>query len=279
MCTERSGIRLLMVDDEREFLESMERGLKRRGFEVTSVESGREALGLAESCSFDAVLLDVKMPGLDGVDVFRRLRERWPGLPVVLLTGHGNLEQAFETSREGVQEYLAKPCDVDTLARVLRDVVERTMPTCVTGEGTGREVSVLLVDDDEDFVRAMSAPLERRGLSVTPAHDGREAIERVRSRSFEVAVVDVVMPGMNGLTLLERLREEDPLLEVVVLTGNPRVGDVRRGFQAGAYDYLVKPCSVEDLVRVVRAAGDRRLARSADMLHASAEEILRRRPD
>jgi DNA-binding NtrC family response regulator len=110
-------------------------------------------------------------------------------------------------------------------------------------------------------------------------HDAARALELVRDRRFDVAVVDVVMPGMDGLTLLDRLREEDPLLEVIILTGNPRVGDVRRGLKQGAFDYLVKPCALEDLARAIRSARDRRSRREEEARISTTEAILATRPD
>ena len=72
---------------------------------------------------FDIVVLDVKMPGLDGVEVFRRMQENWPHTPVVLLTGHGSINQAFQTSRAGVADYLTKPCDIEELTSHIKDAL------------------------------------------------------------------------------------------------------------------------------------------------------------
>jgi DNA-binding NtrC family response regulator len=120
MTTTERLIRLLLVDDEHEFLEAVTPALERRGLDVTAVTNGVEALALLDQWPFDVVVLDVKMPGMDGIDVFHRLAEREPPLPVVILTGHGNIQQAFETSREGVFDYLTKPCRVDDLVEVVQ---------------------------------------------------------------------------------------------------------------------------------------------------------------
>ncbi len=278
-----SEIRLLMVDDEVEFLQAMTPGLTRRGFAVTTVEDGHRALGLLASEAFDVVLLDVKMPGLDGVEVFRAVKERYPGVPVVLLTGHGNLQQAFETSREGVQDYLTKPCEVETLATVLREAVARAAArekaAAESGHPNTEAIELLLVDDDQEFVQSVAPALRRRGMNLVAAGDAAEALQIVRQRRAQVAVVDVVMPGMDGLTLLERMREADPLLEVVILTGNPSLSDVRRGLMDGAFDYLIKPCRMEELAKVIRAARERRRAREAEERRSTEERILADRPD
>jgi DNA-binding NtrC family response regulator len=267
-----------MVDDEREFLQAVKPGLARRGFDVVTAESGRRALQLLSGRGFDVVVLDVKMPGIDGVDTFREIKRVSPDLPVILLTGHGNIQQAFDTSREGVQEYLTKPCEVESLAQTLREAVARSAPPA--GQGMEEEdVHLLLVDDDLEFVRSVTPGLEKRGVRVSTASDGVRALESVGGRRFDVAIVDVVMPGIDGLTLVGRLKEEDPSLQVVILTGNPRVDDVRRGLKAGAFDYLTKPQRVEDLVRVVRSARNRKKELEDEERMVEADRILRERPE
>ena len=116
-------IRLLLVDDEVDFLEAMAPGLARRGFRISIARTGQAALDLLAREPVDVVVLDVKMPGKDGVETFREIKRIAPGLPVILLTGHGSIPQAFQTSREGVADYLAKPCDVQRLTDVVRQVV------------------------------------------------------------------------------------------------------------------------------------------------------------
>ena len=112
--------RVLLVDDEAEFLDSTAKALSRRGFEVQQAENGELALRMLEKRQTIVAVLDVKMPGMDGVDVFREIKLRWPSIAVIMLTGHGSVGQAFATSKEGVVEYLAKPCDIDKLAAVIR---------------------------------------------------------------------------------------------------------------------------------------------------------------
>lgn len=273
------SVRLLLVDDERDFLHAVEPGLVRRGFDVTLAETGMRALDILSREEFDVVILDVKMPGLDGVDTFREVKRMAPDLPVVLLTGHGNIQQAFETSREGVHEYLTKPCDVEEIARVVREAAERGRLKKDSPRSLGKEIDLLLVDDDLGFVRSLTPALERRGIRVREAHDGESALEAMLDQSFQVALVDVVMEGMDGLSLLNRLNEVDPLLEVVILTGNPQVGDVRRGLKEGAFDYLIKPQPVEALVDVICAAWERRRSRAEEKRLGEVEKIMTKRPE
>ena len=115
---------VLLVDDEVGFLDVMGRRLRRRGIRATLAASGREALEVAGREHFDAVVTDLKMPGMDGLALMERLREAVPDLPVVLLTGHAGEAEAQEAVRRGAAEYLHKPCDFDMLLEALLRVVE-----------------------------------------------------------------------------------------------------------------------------------------------------------
>lgn len=114
------GMRVLFVDDEDELVSAVVERLALRGIPAVGATSGVEALQRLDTEPFDVAVLDVKMPGLGGLDVVRRINERHPGLKVVLMTGHGSVEDS-ETGRSlGAVAYLQKPVDLDTLIEILR---------------------------------------------------------------------------------------------------------------------------------------------------------------
>ncbi|MBN1654581.1 MAG: response regulator [Deltaproteobacteria bacterium] len=117
--------RLLLVDDEVEFLDAAAKTLERRGFFVCPVQDGETALMILKRQSFDVVILDVKMPGIDGIELLLRIKKRLPQLPVVLLTGQSTNRQASEMIRKGAFECLCKPCAIDKIAEVARAAVNR----------------------------------------------------------------------------------------------------------------------------------------------------------
>ena len=110
-------IKLLIVDDEAKFLDSIARRLEMRGFDVTKAANGQAALEAAQSAKFDLALLDLKMPGLDGKQVLELLKKAHKYLEVVILTGHGSIESAVECTKLGAFDYLPKPYELDKLAR------------------------------------------------------------------------------------------------------------------------------------------------------------------
>jgi DNA-binding NtrC family response regulator len=112
-------IKLLIVDDEVRFLETLSQRLVMRDFDVTPVSSGDEAVKVARENAFDIALVDLKMPGLTGEEVLKILKSEHPLIEVVILTGHGSVESAVECVKEGTYQYLQKPCETDELMQVL----------------------------------------------------------------------------------------------------------------------------------------------------------------
>ena len=117
-------IKLLIVDDEVKFLNSIARRLEMRGFDVATAPNGKDAINIAHSDRFDVALLDLKMPGLDGKQVLEILKKEHKHLEVIILTGHGSYESAAECTRLGAFGYLPKPYELDKLLEVLKNAYE-----------------------------------------------------------------------------------------------------------------------------------------------------------
>jgi len=118
-------IRVLLVDDEQQFVISMARILKIRGFEVTSAYDGYQAIdAVKHGGGFDVVVLDVKMPGMDGVETLGEIKKRAPDTEVIMLTGHASLESGTRAMRKGAYDYLMKPCDIEDLVEKIREAHE-----------------------------------------------------------------------------------------------------------------------------------------------------------
>jgi len=120
-------IKLLIVDDEVKFLESIAQRLELRGFDVTKAESGRVAIEAAESGKFDLALLDLKMPGMDGTQVLEILKKEHKFLEVIILTGHGSVDSAVECTKLGAFSYLPKPYELDMLLEKLKEAFQERL--------------------------------------------------------------------------------------------------------------------------------------------------------
>jgi DNA-binding NtrC family response regulator len=250
--------------------------MRRRGFEVTTVQNPNIGLKLLEHEVFDVVVLDVKMPGMSGDQMFLEMKRRWPTTPVVMLTGHGTVEQAFEISKDGVFDYLTKPCDVEKLVQTCLNAVAASMRRDIPEREVEdqEEIHVLIVDDEEDFLQSLSPALRRRKMRISTASGGTEALEKLEKNSFDVVLLDLKMPGMDGLETLQRIKAANPACEVILLTGLPTVATVIQGLKEGAFDYVVKPQDIELLVRKIREAFQKARSKAEEVRGQKVEKIL-----
>jgi DNA-binding NtrC family response regulator len=120
-------IKLLICDDEIKFLDSIAERLELRGFDVTKATSGNEAVEAARTGGFDLAILDLKMPGMNGIEVLEILKKEHKYLEVIILTGHGSIDSAVESTKLGAFSYLSKPYDLDDLLKSLKDAYETRM--------------------------------------------------------------------------------------------------------------------------------------------------------
>jgi DNA-binding NtrC family response regulator len=138
--------------------------------------------------------------------------------------------------------------------------------------------NVLLTDDEEPFVETMTKRLSKRGFNVSCAFSGQEALNELdKQRKVEVVILDVKMPGMDGIETLREIKRHHPLVEVVMLTGHATVETAIQGMKLGAFDYLMKPCDIEELVKKVEEAAEKKRQHEEKILEAQAKEITYRR--
>jgi DNA-binding NtrC family response regulator len=120
-----SGLNLMLVDDEERFLATTAKLLARRGHRVATATNGKDALSALEKQDVEVVILDVKMPGMDGLAVLREIRLRFPLVGVIMLTGHGTIESAVDGMKLGAFDYVTKPCDIDELLAKAEEAAAR----------------------------------------------------------------------------------------------------------------------------------------------------------
>jgi DNA-binding NtrC family response regulator len=145
-----------------------------------------------------------------------------------------------------------------------------------------KDLSVLLVDDEAAFVETLVKRLAKRDVRVDFAYSGQEALDKLDAAGptkTDVVILDVKMPGMDGLETLARIKEEHPLIEVIMLTGHATVESAIEGMKRGAFDYLMKPCEVDILMEKLREAAEKKRTHEEKILEARASLISLRRGD
>ena len=136
------------------------------------------------------------------------------------------------------------------------------------------KIRLLLVDDEKQFLETICKRLELRNFEVTPVSSGEQAIEAARKNEFEIALVDLKMPGMGGEQVLEALKKEHKFLEVIILTGHGSIDSAIRTTKLGAYYYLQKPCELETLLQVLKEAYQKRIQKKHGYKDEEMEKII-----
>jgi len=139
------------------------------------------------------------------------------------------------------------------------------------------EWKVLLVDDEVDFVEVLADRLEARDLTVFKAHSGEAALALAEERTFDAIVLDMAMPGLNGIETLERLLEINPDLQVILLTGRATLEQAAAAIRTGALDLLEKPADIETLVAKIEMAATRRWSLEEKRIEQKVADIMRKK--
>lgn len=234
------GIRLLLVEDEESLRFTLAANLELEGYDVVEAEDGEEALARAAEGDIDVVLSDVRMPKLGGVDLLKALKERYPTLPVVLMTAFTSEHRVDEAIRAGVFTVLHKPFEMDAVSRTLATASERPF--------------VLVVDDDGACAETTAAALGAAGIAAKAVFSAAEAITAMETGVVDVCVTDLVMPDMDGVALARALFAAHPRVTVVVFSGHDVPHMMQHAAAAGAFRCMRKPLHPWGLARVIAHA-------------------------
>ena len=199
---------ILVVDDDRHMVKTLSDLLRRKGWAPVGAYSGEEAVAAATSRRFGAILMDVRMSGIDGVEAFRRIRDAQPAVPVVLMTAYSTRELLAEAERLGVLRIFAKPLPLDGLLELLTKAAEDGEP-------------VLLVDDDPNFLRTLAAVLAEHGHRPLLASGVAEAVELLRRDSPGVVVLDLRLQDAQPQEAVLAIRQVSPAVALVLCSGYP----------------------------------------------------------
>ena len=137
--------------------------------------------------------------------------------------------------------------------------------------------TILIVDDEKNYPLILSAVLQEEGFEPLMSHSGEEALEIIDHSDVDLVLTDMKMPKMDGLETLARIKEEHPLVEVIMLTGHATVESAIEGMKLGAFDYLMKPCDLDDLLAKVDDAAARKQGHEEKIIQARIDQITSRR--
>jgi DNA-binding NtrC family response regulator len=203
---------ILVADDDRGMARTVCDILRRHGWQPTEVHSGEAAVLAANAQRYAAVLMDVRMPGINGVEAFRTIHESQPQTPVILMTAYAAPDLLAEAERDGVMQILPKPLPWPTLSGLLAKI-------------GALEGSVLIVDDDPAFLGTLEAVLENAGKRVRRAATIDEAVTLLAARPPRVVVLDLALDGLQPRDAVLAIRRVNPAVVIILCSGHTRLMD------------------------------------------------------
>ena len=242
--------KILIVDDEVNIRELLRKALGKEGYEVVSVPSSTQALEIIFKEPFDLLLLDVRLAGESGLSVLKKVREYRQNVPIVIYSGALTSELEQEARVAGANEVLSKDMDILQLVAQIKRII-KAKERIFQGPAEQERKSLLIVDDEEGIRRVLKEFFKRKGFDVFEAESGEQALQLIRSTNVSVVLLDIKMPGMDGLETLKRLLEINPKLGVVMTTAVEDEDKVKKALELGAYSYVLKPVDFMYLELVV----------------------------
>lgn len=201
----KKQINILLVDDDPKFLASLAERAKLKGFNVLTAENGTTAIEIAKKNSIHVAVVDQQMPDIEGLVVITKLTAMSPDIRTILLTGQGD-----DKLKEATQALNSKYFDKGEMGSFWDFLSNLPLGN----------VNILLVDDNQSFVNTLAARIRLKGYDPLISLNGREALEIARSNKIHMAVVDQQMPDMDGLVVITKLKEIDPEIKTLLLTGH-----------------------------------------------------------
>jgi len=236
--------RVLVVDDNADLLETLSLILRRRGFSVDTAENGAAAVAKFRQGRYDVILMDIVMPEMNGVEAFRKIREMSPGVTVILMTAYSEDELIKVALHEGVHRVVHKPLSIDLMIAMIKEAAANQ--------------PVLIVDDDPDILETMTRTLRRQGYQVVAARSGEEAVALEQDIACHVAFIDIKLPLMNGLEVCLKLKEINPGIMAIMMTGyREEVKELTdKAMAASAVTCLYKPFDPLNAVALLDQLGE-----------------------
>jgi two-component system, NtrC family, response regulator HydG len=230
---------ILVVDDDVDTCRNLSDILTDMGYQVDTAHDGPAALELARRRAYDLALLDFKMPGMDGLTLYRELRKVQAETVAIVVTAFAGKATAAEALAAGAWRVLPKPVDFPKLLGLVDQALGQPL--------------VMVIDDDPELCASLWDLLRERGYRVGIAHDEPQAARRLGDRTFAVVLIDMKLPQGDGARVFRLVRETNPQARTVVITGaRPEVDQLLRQVLAeGADAVCYKPFDVPQLLRTL----------------------------
>ncbi|MBW2568976.1 MAG: response regulator [Deltaproteobacteria bacterium] len=240
-------INILIVDDDDGMTQTLNYILTEKGYEVETAKDGFSALSRIKEKTFDIILTDIRMQGMNGVELLKEINKLFPGTTTVMMTAYTLPELVKEAKREGALVVFPKPLDLDNLIVSIKELTNKK--------------SILILDDDIDFCKSFQGLLNEQGYSTTFTTEVDEAINLVLEAKYSTIFLDMKLNGTTGLDALIAIKKVDPEVVVALITAyrQEMAGLVAESLKRSAYTCLYKPLDIDKLLRLLKEIERKRL--------------------
>ena len=251
-------VKILVIDDDRMNCHLLHAVLTRHGYEVHTATSGLEGLNLFRQHAPRVTILDLRMPGMDGLTTLKEIRAIDPHAPVIILGGGATEIQENQARALRVTDFVRKGLSLDVLVEGVNRVVQQPARK---QEGTGGPSAgavadtgdTVLVVDDEQLVRDLLVQfLSLRGYRALGVKEGPEAISMVEQTSPDLILLDLMLPGMNGVEVLRRLRDKNFSGAIIIVTGSYDEELLQDAWSLHPQEVITKPIDLDKLLAMIQ---------------------------
>lgn len=243
-------MKILVVDDDRRIVKTTCDILKIKGHDAVAAYTGEEGVAMVKADLPDCVLMDIRMPGISGVEALRQMKAISPALPVVLVSAYATGEVVEEAKRAGAYAVLSRPLNFQMVLSFLSLL--------------RKEENILVVDDDPAFGKTLKDILTLRGYQVETETEPQKVLEHLDNDYKLVVVLDLKLGTVNGVDVLKQIQAKYPNKPVVMMTGyRQEMGNsIEKASQLGAYTFLYKPFETEALFQLIEEIRVKKLQHS-----------------
>lgn len=250
---------ILIMDAQKEFRNVLQNVLTSYGHEVVTAETGVQALEIMKTTPPAVMLFALALPDASGIEVLAKMRATAPALPVIVLTGSASTDLESRIREMGVDEVLRKGLKMDIIMQAVNRAFQHAgrlaakPPQAAAVEGGGGKKdtleTILVVDDEPEICELVGEFLARRGYRVKTASGGEQALEAIKAEMPDLVLLDIYMPGVNGVEVVRQLKTANLLekLGVIMLTASQEEPLLQEALNLGAFDVLSKPVNLDEL--------------------------------
>jgi len=232
--------KILIVDDEKDSAYIIGKILELKGYEVESVNSGYEAIEKTKKTQFDLCLLDIKLPDINGVEVFLNLKEVNSHIRVIMMTGFA-VEQLIEKAiKQGAYACIHKPFDMEKLFELIKEALRY------------KKRVILIANNVEKVQQTIRSFFKDKDYTIYEAKTGQEVIERVKERYYDLILLDYGLPDMDGISVFKGARKVDPAIVAILMLDKTLEMLAKDALKEGFYGCITKPIDINKFIEMMK---------------------------